>query len=240
MPEELRLNFTLHNAIPVFDWYIAEKQNGGNGYHWPKSLIQQYITERLSDNLITQTCYNQPECWQAVLSHPVSGKRGIVFGSQTPWAESLLLAANASEILTYEYMKIKSDDSRITTVTPSEVAVDFLRGTFLNYDFGFTYSSFEHDGLGRYGDPLNPFGDIESVNKASCLIKPGGYLFLGIPVGPDALVWNAHRIYGRLRIPLLVAGWDIIDIVGDYDLNGQAYERHIHQPIFILRNRRPT
>jgi hypothetical protein len=37
----------------------------------------------------------------------------------------------------------------------------------------------EHDGLGRYGDPINPFGDLESIARARCLLKHGGILFLG-------------------------------------------------------------
>ena len=31
----------------------------------------------------------------------------------------------------------------------------------------------EHSGLGRYGDPLNPFGDILESQKVSCLLKVG-------------------------------------------------------------------
>ena len=36
----------------------------------------------------------------------------------------------------------------------------FLRGAYATeaqrFDFGFTFSSLEHDGLGRYGDPISP------------------------------------------------------------------------------------
>ncbi len=74
----------------------------------------------------------------------------------------------------------------------------------------FSYSSLEHDGLGRssiahahvylsrfsfnssvvcrYGDPINPFGDLESVGRARCLLKEKGVLMIGIPVGLDTLV----------------------------------------------------
>lgn len=36
------------------------------------------------------------------------------------------------------------------------------------------------------------------------LLKPGGLLYLGVPVGNDTLHYNAHRVYGqqvRLHLP---------------------------------------
>ena len=43
--------------------------------------------------------------------------------------------------------------------------------------------SFDHDGLGRYGDPLNPNGDIEAMNTVRTLLKPEGILYLTVPIG---------------------------------------------------------
>jgi Caenorhabditis protein of unknown function, DUF268 len=33
------------------------------------------------------------------------------------------------------------------------------------FDAGFSISSFEHDGLGMYGDPLDPDGDLKAMRK---------------------------------------------------------------------------
>lgn len=41
-------------------------------------------------------------------------------------------------------------------------------------DFAFSYSSLEHNGLGRYGDPLNPNADLQDVEMLTCIIRPGG------------------------------------------------------------------
>ena len=42
-------------------------------------------------------------------------------------------------------------------IHPSELN---RRGIESQFDVVFTYSSVEHSGLGRYGDPLNPAGDL--------------------------------------------------------------------------------
>ena len=41
-------------------------------------------------------------------------------------------------------------------------------------DFAFSFSSIEHNGLGRYGDALDPNGDLRDMELLSCVIRPGG------------------------------------------------------------------
>jgi hypothetical protein len=53
------------------------------------------------------------------------------------------------------------------------------------FDGVVTYSSLEHSGLGRYGDAINPWGDLITMAKAWCLTKSGGRMMVGVPTGPD-------------------------------------------------------
>ena len=43
--------------------------------------------------------------------------------------------------------------------------------------------SFDHDGLGRYGDPLNPAGDLVAMETVKRVLKDEGLLFLTVPIG---------------------------------------------------------
>ena len=45
----------------------------------------------------------------------------------------------------------------------------WLDGKWKPVDFIVTFSSMEHSGLGRYGDPLLPFGDLEVPYTAIAL-----------------------------------------------------------------------
>lgn len=47
------------------------------------------------------------------------------------------------------------------------------------------------------------------VQKVSCLVKYGGLFFLGIPFNSDTVVFNVHRLYGPVRMPMLTAGWQV-------------------------------
>ena len=82
------------------------------------------------------------------------------------------------------------------------------------FDNAASFSSIEHSGLGRYGDPLDPNGDIKAVHQVHCMIKPGGLFFLGLPaVSTDKgfIQFNAHRFYGNKRLEKLFIGWELLE-----------------------------
>ena len=157
---------------------------------------------------------------------------------------------------------------------PWEARAAFANGSMPRFDAVVSFSSVEHtvpralvhphpggasaaharraraaQGLGRYGDALNPWGDLQTapppppslllplpvsllythspdglppppyccpypcpyctlppslqVARAWCVTRPGGELLLGAPTGADALMWNAHRQYGPVRVRLV-------------------------------------
>lgn len=236
VPVQLLPLYTLNGRIPTLPLYYAERQNGGAGYSWSRRDIEMLGTK-------PSHCggYELGHCDKILLKYKkyVENKYGMVFGSQGPWAEAALLALGASHILTVEYMQIETDHPRLSTLQPSSIAKKYLSNEQPQADFVFSFSSLEHDGLGRYGDHLNPFGDLEAIARVHCLLKPGGIFFLGLPVGPDALVWNAHRIYGQLRLGLILAQWDPLDMAGNEfritDSSKLGYFKN--QPLWVLRKR---
>jgi hypothetical protein len=220
--------------------YRQERQNGGPGYSWGLKVFNKL---RSSNNLGCGL-YGVKHCSLVlkINGQLVSNKTAIVLGSQTPWAEASLFNAGASHVTTIEYMKITTDYPNYSALHPIEVAQKYLNQSWTDVDVAFSFSSLEHDGLGRYGDPLNPFGDLESLARIRCLLRPGGTLFLGIPVGPDSILYNLHRVYGRYRLGLVILGWNLISIypsdcdVDNIELRGNA----ACQPILILQKPFPS
>jgi hypothetical protein len=53
----------------------------------------------------------------------------------------------------------------------------------------------EHIGLGRYGDALDPSGDLKAVRELVRVLAPGGNLLVVVPVGKPRVQFNAHRVY---------------------------------------------
>jgi hypothetical protein len=74
-------------------------------------------------------------------------------------------------VTTFEYNRLQYTHPLIETV----LVHDSLANAALAaaFDVVMSISTFEHDGLGRYGDPLNPNGDIVAMRNTRRLLKPG-------------------------------------------------------------------
>lgn len=166
--------------------------------------------------------------WQAIEKYPIKDCTVVNMGSLTPWYESTCIYFGARPT-TIDYNTIITRTDRIETMTVGDW--DRTKPTF---DFAWSISSFEHDGLGMYGDPLDPHGDLKAMEKMKRIVKPGGLLFLSVPVGKDKILFNNARIYGRVRLPMLCEGWKQLETFG---LEPEHFEGPGHiQPIIVLRN----
>ncbi len=58
----------------------------------------------------------------------------------------------------------------------------------------------EHIGLGRYGDPIDPEGDIKAARELVRVLKPGGTFLYVAPIGKPRIEFNAHRIYSYEQV----------------------------------------
>lgn len=168
--------------------------------------------------------------YQALNKYPLRGKRVVIVGSETPWYECICTYYEA-EVTTIEYRDVEYAIPGLTVMTPDE-----FKQRPTKFDVVMSISSIEHDGLGRYGDPINPNGDLEAMHNFRQLLKPDGMLILAVPIGSDAVVWNAHRIYGRIRFPMLMNGWHVVDSLGFKDelFDAEPGTWHV-QPVWVLR-----
>lgn len=72
----------------------------------------------------------------------------------------------------------------------------------------------EHIGLGRYGDPLNPFGTRQACAELNRVLAPGGDLFFSIPIGIERVCFNAHRILTPRQVLALFSGLELVHFSG--------------------------
>lgn len=228
IPQELQNQYTMNGRADVEHWYFNDSQPTGTSVVFTAAMIASFLT-RISRR--ESVAYGETSVWlyDALTLHSIQNMEVAVMGSVSPHFESVCLAFGGHPT-TIEYSTIVSEDPRVVVVT-----VDEFWQSPRTFDAAFSISSFEHDGLGRYGDPLNPVGDLEAMQKMKTIVKPGGLLYLAIPVGRDRLVWNAHRIYGKARLPMLLEGWKVVGRFGWTKDNDEMYPEH-SQPVIVLEN----
>lgn len=229
IPGELVNAFTMHGTVPVIHLYFNDSYPPSQPAFYSRAAIDAYMEMVIRKSV---NYYGETDAWlyQMLERYPIYGKEVAIIGSVLPWYESIILAYGGRPT-TIEYNKITTDDSRIAVLT-----VDEYNQNPKKFDILLSISSIEHDGLGRYGDPLNPNGDLEFMAMAKQkFLKEDGRMILAVPMGKDCLAWNAHRIYGPRRFPLLIQEWNVIDSIGFSEAGfHRVLGEYWYQPVFYL------
>ena len=213
IPAELKKEFTMDGRVNVKPYYFSQIYLGGESRTpiWTKDNIKNIIGLAQKDKLGGNYGISETRALRDGLKHApgIENGRVLVIGSESPWVEACVLEAGAREIVTLEYGRIVSQHDKVRPVLPSEFNQQYLNGTLGTIDGIVTFSSVEHSGLGRYGDALNPWGDILAIAKAWCVTRDGGSLTIGVPYNgiEESLYFNAHRFYGKIRYPYLTTNW---------------------------------
>lgn len=68
----------------------------------------------------------------------------------------------------------------------------------------------EHFGLGRYGDPIDPYGHEKGLERLKAMVAPGRMFYLSTPIGTQRIEFNAHRIFAAATVlGWFAEGWEI-------------------------------
>ena len=83
----------------------------------------------------------------------------------------------------------------------------------------------EHIGLGRYGDPLDPFGSEKAIKELGRVLKTDGVILFSVPIdNENKIYFNAHRAFTRDYILELFSGFEILD--EKYHYGTKMYDKY--------------
>ena len=217
MPENLIDEYTLNGKMGVLYSYYDSRVLNNKRLHNSKKKYN-WVFLKLNIGAFHYYGKGGEALLQALVNYPLKGKDIIIWGLAGCNCEAISIWNGAKKVYVVDYNKPICDHEKIEVMNHDEITQKAITA-----DFAISYSSFEHDGLGRYGDPLSPDGDLRAMQDAHKFLKKDGVLFLGVPVGKDCIVWNAHRIYGENRLPLLLKGWQLIDVFDNNTKNSLDY-----------------
>lgn len=212
IPNELMKDFTMNFQLKVRKKYFDNNfVEAAKTPIWTFDEIEKKLEEARYGKLRGTYGKDETNALRDGLKHAegINNGRVLVIGSRDPWVEVCVLEAGARQIVTLEYGSILSQHPRIKTLVPAEFREKYLNKTLGLFDAVVTYSSVEHSGLGRYGDALNPWGDIIAIARGWCVTREEGSLTVGVMYtrGYDYIRFNADRNYGKIRYPYLTTNW---------------------------------
>lgn len=225
LSEEIISQFTLNGKIPMHEVYVDDTYPSNHPLIYTDDEMQFY-EEMLSNGENYVYGGLDDHLREAFKDFPIEGKDILITGSITPWYENFCLSYGAIPT-TVDYNEILCESKKIKTITIKEQLMSDKR-----YDCVLSISSFEHDGLGAYGDPIAPDGDLRAMRDVLGVIKPDGHFFFNVPCGEDHICFNRHRQYGSIRMPMMLNGWDISKT---YGVTMNTIDDAPSNPVFVLR-----
>jgi SAM-dependent methyltransferase len=147
---------------------------------------------------------------------------------------SLMFVSIASAIVPIDHYDYRPPDLRLDNVKVG--AADLRSLPFADQSIGSLSCMHvvEHVGLGRYGDPIEPSGDVRAMAELARVVASGGQLLFVTPVGQPRVEFNAHRVYAFEAIRSQFSAFDLIEFALVPD-NGPA-----HQGTELIRHADPA
>ena len=239
IPKWLVEEYSYTGRVPVDYQYYFDDSKGEHHYsHWNQTILD-FITNQFDTDTFKGP-YGKKYAdmiSEFMKSHiDLKDKHVIVIGSHTPWIELMAVRNGAKKVLSVDYNEINSDHPQIDTMHALELNKQYLDRSLPQFDVLISYSSVEHSGLGRYGDNLNPWGDVIAMARGWCLLKPGGRALIGVPTNEqDKIFFNVNRQYGPIQYPHLFANWKQIYSNIDYEHANEVAKKcpYCYQPLVV-------
>lgn len=118
-------------------------------------------------------------------------KKHVDIGSRTDG-----FVAHVATFREIEVLDIRNIDSKVENIKFRQADLMNLPKDLINsLESISSLHAIEHFGLGRYGDPINHEGYLLAINNIYSMLKDGGTFYFSVPIGPQRIEFNAHRVF---------------------------------------------
>ncbi len=183
-----------YNALFVQNFKTFIEMSKGDGrftISWDDRKPQFYdnTTETYFD-----THYIYHPAWASRIITKIKPDKHIDIGSTLSFC-SILSAFIPVDF--YDYRPARLNLSNLNSKKGNLYSLPFADNTIQSIS---CLHTIEHIGLGRYGDPIDPTGDIKAINELIRVVANGGNILFVVPIGKPKILFNAHRIYSYNQI----------------------------------------
>lgn len=188
--------YSLAGAFPAFREYREiKRQNAADPSPW-RIVFNPCLSDRFmpSGQILKHYFYQDLHVAQRIFQN--RPERHVDFGSS--------ISGFVSHVASFRPIEVF--DVRPLSLDVSNIAFkqcDLMNVPTPLYDCTDSLSCLhvlEHLGLGRYGDTVDFYGHKKGFDGLHRLLKTGGRLYLSVPIGPERIEFNAHRVFSLRTI----------------------------------------
>jgi SAM-dependent methyltransferase len=224
--------------IAALRWYLSDlrtikKQQAQSESRFNFGKLYPCLDDKRGEGGTATGHYFHQDLLVARRIHQNSPVRHVDIGSRVDG-----LAAHVASFRPIVVMDIRSIPSIIPNM--EFIQADLMRFPPANlvghFDSLSCLHALEHFGLGRYGDPINYDGHLVGLKNMTALLTPGGKFYFSVPVGPQRIEFNAHRVFS-IQYLLDCLNTDFhIDDFSYVDDKGDLHERAQLTTVDVERN----
>lgn len=206
--------FMLLRFMSEYKTYLRESKNPN--FKTSVRFLYPQLTDRTTNTPVEPTYFLQ-DTWGAGKIFRIKPRHHYDVGS------SVMTIGCISQFVPVTMIDIRPIDLELKNLY-------FKRGSILNLPFEdntleclSSLCVVEHIGLGRYSDPIDPWGSEKAIKELKRVLKPGGDLLFSVPVDQECRIYfNAHRAFTREYILELFQDMKLIE-------ERYIYGRTIHE-----------
>ncbi|MBZ0198447.1 MAG: DUF268 domain-containing protein [Ignavibacteriaceae bacterium] len=181
----------IKGIIPFFNDLFLFKKGIKPGSNFLISGYYPNLADRYYDAGTVQQHYTHQDLYVAKKIFKAKPEKHIDVGSRIDGLITHLAVFREVEV--FDIRKLNNSISNVKFVQANLMADE---SEFHHYTDSLScLHAIEHFGLGRYGDPVDADGYLKGLSNITKLIKPGGKFYFSVPIGPQRVEFNAHRVF---------------------------------------------
>ena len=185
------------------DYIALKKQRHTSVHEFPFAKLYPCLDDRFTDSGSANGHYFHQDLLVARRIFRNQPQRHVDVGSRIDG-----FVAHVAVFRAIEVIDIRPLANNIPNVTFMQAdLINPVDAKFIGYcDSLSCLHAMEHFGLGRYGDQVFYDGYVLGMDNLHRMLKPGGTLYFSVPIGPQRIEFNAHRVFSVAYLLKCFAG----------------------------------
>jgi SAM-dependent methyltransferase len=186
--------------------FFRLKRQRGNDSSFPFGPLNPVTFERHEESGTMSGHYFHQDLLVARKVYLANPNKHVDIGSRTDG-----FVAHVAVFREIEILDIRAQHSKVKNIHFRQADLMQLQESMRGYcDSISSLHAIEHFGLGRYGDPIDYAGHTKAIENITQLLQPGGTFYFSVPIGPQRIEFNAHRVFSvDYLLKLLAKNYDV-------------------------------
>jgi SAM-dependent methyltransferase len=207
-----------------FSWYYSDlkelKRQKGSDNTFSFASDYPILSDRNKEGGTMNGHYFHQDLLVARLINQAKPTKHLDIGSRTDG-----FIAHVASFREIELIDIRPIESNVKNIIFRQADLIELPADLNNYcDSISSLHAIEHFGLGRYGDPIDYFGYLKAIKNITKILKSGGTFYFSVPIGPQRIEFNAHRVFSVEYLISILSQDFNIDSFSYVDDKGDLFE----------------